>query len=163
MCLAAWVPIRKHAVGVGRGWEPISFFTAQLPRRASSLVPCPSLISSPIPPALLHLHSPPVLCSTRIFPGRTVAQIGLCAQSRQSFATQNCSSTNSSKEKKKGEILKVSGLSAVPHKAAVQMMKRWKRGCGERGVECDVGWEGVRAYILLMLMWGLLLEHCVKT
>lgn len=50
MCLAAWVAIRKHAVGVGRGWEPISFFTAELPWCTSSCVPCPSLVSSPTPP-----------------------------------------------------------------------------------------------------------------
>lgn len=65
MCLAAWVAIRKHAVGVGRGWESISFFTAELPWRTPSSVPCPSLASSPTLP---KLHSPCLLfCISRVF------------------------------------------------------------------------------------------------
>lgn len=72
ICLTAWVAIRKHLVGVGRGWEPISFFTAQLPQRASSLVPNPPLAPSP---TKKDFSLPPL--PSWIFPGYAVAQIWL--------------------------------------------------------------------------------------
>ena len=66
MCLAAWVPIRKHTMDVGRGWEAISFFTAQLPW-CTSLSPCSSLFCFPFTPQLsscstLHKHFPRLHC-----------------------------------------------------------------------------------------------------
>lgn len=49
MCLTAWVAIRKHAVGVGRGWESISFFTAELlwPTPLQSTIPFAGFFSHP--------------------------------------------------------------------------------------------------------------------
>lgn len=69
----------------------------------------------PFPPysTLLHLDSPTVLHSAHTFPCYTVAQMSVCVHTVG--------------KEKKGEILKVSGISTVPHKAAVVRMKRWKK------------------------------------
>lgn len=66
------------------------------------------------------------MCSTQIFPGYTVAQISLCAH-RITAAPALPKNTR--------EILKVSGLSTVPHKAAVVTMKKGFEGKADFRVE----------------------------
>lgn len=70
-------------------------------------------------------------------------------------------------QKKKGEILKFSGQRIITHKAAVVRNKEMKTVEGKEELKSYVGvrrgtssgsWK-----FLLMLMRGLLLEHCVKT
>lgn len=77
-------------------WEPISFFTAQLPQHAFSVLPRPHIASFPHQ-SLLHLNSPSILCFIQIFPGHIVELITLCALCGQSFTTQNYTSTSYTK------------------------------------------------------------------
>lgn len=146
------MPIRKHAVGVGRGWKPISFFTAQPPRCASSLVPCPTLISSFIPytpPPLLPSHSSLHTHFPRLCPNQSVST------QQAKFTTKKTTEvTPALLIKKVRQILNVRGLNTVLHKAAGVRVQQWRSGWEERGgiIGCR-GKCGLRGYYYGNLFW----------
>lgn len=145
MCLAAWVPIRKHVVVVGRGWEPISFYTAELPRRVSSLVPSPLLTSSLIPPTWHSSASTPLFYVLRTnFPR-------LCCCPNESVCA-HCAKLNHTEPQQyqlfqriQGK-LKISAEGTFSHQAAVMIKKELK------GKWC-IGLRRGRSWCSLKSLW----------